>query len=63
MTHTYPSQTPALSLDTVIDMIKGVQEESHQLSQRSTLEPYELERLMELNNKILRILTFMAGEL
>ena len=54
---------PNLTIETVIEQLTRLQEESRQLSNRSTLEPYELTRLMDLNTKIVRILNFMSGEL
>lgn len=54
---------PNLTIETVIDQLTRLQEESRQLSNRSTLEPYELTRLMDVNDKIAKILTFMTTEL
>lgn len=58
MTHSF--HTPLPDLQTVIDTLTRLQAEVHQLSNRSTLEPYELERLGELNHKIHKILQFVA---
>ena len=61
MTHSF--HTPSASIDTAINTLKRMQDKAHELSNRSTLQPYELEQLQQLNTQIHKILTFIEGEL
>lgn len=60
MTHTHSFHKSLPSIESAIEKLNLLQQEAHQLSQRSTLEPYELERLQQLHCQIHNILQFVA---
>lgn len=61
--HPHSFHTPSASIDTAINALKRMQDRVHELSNRSTLQPYELEELQQLNTQIHKILIAIEGEL